>query len=142
MAQSEPLMVDVGTPRLVGYGIAGFLATEIIMVACAFLWVFIYSALINTGGDQASYEAYAQTASPVVAVVVAGPVFFLMGRYFLRLGPRARTVAIAVVIANLAVDFPVVILMAEDLGYNVIMALLSAAGKIIGAWYGTRAAAT
>ena len=142
MAQSEPLMDDVSTPRLVGYGIAGFLATEIIMVASAFLWVFIYSSLINTGGDQAFYEAYARIASPVVAVVVAGPVFFAMGRFFLRLGPRARTVAIAVVIANLAVDFPIVVLAAEDLGYNVIMSLLSATGKIIGAWYGTRATAT
>lgn len=141
MAQSEPLMGEVNTPLLVGYGIGGFLATEVVMVASAILWVFIYSALINTGGDQAFYEAYAQVASPVVAVVVAGPVFFAMGRFLMRLGERARTVAIGVVVANLLVDFPLVIFSAEELGYNLIMSILAATGKIVGALYGTRAAA-
>ena len=124
--------------RQIGFGVGGFLVTEIVMVACAFLWVFIYSTLINTGGDQAFYEAYAQVASPVVAVIVAGPIFFAMGRVFTSLGDRARTIAMVVVVANLAVDFPLVIFSADELGYSLTMSVFSAAGKIIGAWVGSR----
>ena len=53
--------------------IGAYLAAEIFLVACAFLWVFIFSMAIDTGGDNAYYEAYAQVSSPVVAVVLAGP---------------------------------------------------------------------
>ena len=142
MAENPMALPAPSAPRLIGYGVGAFLLTEIVMVACAFLWVFIYSAFINTGGDQAFYEAYAQVASPVVAVVVAGPVFYAMGRVLLRLGSRARTVAMAVVAANLAVDLPVVIFAAEDLGYNLTMSVFAAAGKILGALYATRASTT
>ena len=56
--------------------IAAYLVAETFLVACAYLWVFIYSMLIYSGGDSAYYEAYAQVASPVVAVALAGPGVF------------------------------------------------------------------
>ena len=55
--------------RVAAYAIGGFLVTEIVLIALAFLWVFIYSTTINTGGDEAYYQAYAQVASPVVAIL-------------------------------------------------------------------------
>ena len=118
--------------------VLGFVVALGVMVACAYLWVFIYSVLINTTGDQAFYEAYAQTASPVVAVVTAFQVFYLLGRYMRRFGDRARFAALAAVGINLMVDALAVASVTQDLGYMVLMSVLSAAAKIAGALVGTR----
>ncbi len=124
------------TPNTTLYVLVGLLVTEIAMVACAFIWVFIYSTVIDTTGN----EAYAQDASPVVAVVVAFPIFFVMGRVFCRLGARATMAALIAVGINLAIDFPLVLTMAEDLPYALIASVLAASGKISGAYVGTRPA--
>ena len=84
--------------------------------------------------------AYAQDASPVVAVVVAFPIFFAMGRVFCRLGARATMAALIAVGINLAIDFPIVLTTAEDLPYALIASVLAASGKIGGAYVGTRQA--
>ena len=61
--------------------LGAYVTAEIFLVACAYLWVFIYSMFIDTGGNNAYYEAYAQISSPVVAVLLAGPAFFVIGRF-------------------------------------------------------------
>ena len=140
MAETATPAGDARTPNTTLYVLVGFLVTEIAMVACAFIWVFIYSTTIDTTGNAAYYQAYAQDASPVVAVVVAFPIFFAMGRVFCRLGARATMAALIAVGINLAIDFPLVLTMAEDLPYAVIASVLSASGKIGGAYVGTRPA--
>ncbi len=98
---------SVATPSLVKTTLWILLATIItlvIMVACAYLWVYGYSAIIHTAGDAAFYEAYAQRASPVVAVLVAFPVFFVMGRFMRGLGARATMAALTVVAISLVLD--------------------------------------
>jgi hypothetical protein len=116
--------------------VLGFLITEVVMIACAFAWVFVYSVLISPGGDEAFYQAFAKTASPIVAVVVAFPVFYAMGRFMRRYGEQARFAAVAVVGINLAIDFAAVGTMAVDVPYNVMMSFLSAVLKVAGAWFG------
>ena len=118
--------------------VLAFVVSEVAMIACAFAWVFIYSVTIMTTGDAAYYEAYAQVASPVVAVTVALPIFFLVGRWMRRYGNRARRAALAVVGLNLALDVLVVSTMAVDLPYNVGMSALAAGLKIAGAILGSR----
>ena len=108
------------------------------MVAAAYLWVWVYSLLIHTGGDHAHYEAYARVASPVVAVITAFPVFFLMGRYMRRFGARALYAAAAVVALNLMLDGLTLITVAENLAYVGMMSALSMVLKIAGAWFGVR----
>ncbi len=120
--------------------IFAFIVTEAVMIASAFAWVFIYSITIETGGDQAFYEAYAQDASPVVAVIMAFPMFYAMGYFMRRYGARARQAAIAVLAANLVLDAVVVSTMAVDLSYNLIMSVVAAALKTAGTWYGSRSA--
>jgi hypothetical protein len=124
-----------------GTVLLAFLVTEVAMIASAFLWVFIYSVAIHSGGDDAFYQAYAQVASPVVAVVMAGPIFWAMGRFMRRLGERAWSVARAVVILNLVIDGAVVATMAQDVPYNVGMSVLAACGKVAGAYFGSGAGA-
>ena len=110
----------------------------VLMVGAAYFWVWVYSLLIHTGGDHAHYEAYAKVASPVVAVITAFPVFFLMGRYMRRFGERAVYAAGAVVALNLILDGLTLITVAEDLGYVGMMSALSMILKIAGAWAGLR----
>jgi len=119
--------------------LGGLLVTEALMIACAFAWVFVYSVLIHPGGDDAHYQAYAQVASPVVAVVMAGPIFWAMGRVMRRFGTLALRLAIAVVVVNLLADGSIVATLAEDVPYNAAMSMLAAAGKAGGAFLGARA---
>ena len=131
-----PTNLKVGMHVLVG-----LLATEVVLVSLAFLWVFIYSTVINTGGDEAYYQAYAQVSSPVVAVVGSFPVFFVMARMFRnRLAERALVAAFVTVAINLAIDLPLVVMMAEDMTYNLTAAVLAATGKVLGAYFGARPA--
>ncbi len=116
--------------------IAGFVLTLVVLVACAYAWVYLYSVFIHTGGDQAHYEAYAKVASPIVAVIMVWPVFYFMGRFMRRFGNKALLVAMAVVGLNLLADIGAVASLAEDVGYNVAMSALSAVGKILAAYFG------
>ncbi len=124
--------------------VAAFLVTEIAMLACAYLWVFIYATFINTMHDGAFYTADAQVASPIVAVVVAFPIFFAMGRYMRRFGSQALFAAMAVVVINLALDGFILFVAAGDQIPSyltiLVMSLLSAAMKFGGAYVGTRGA--
>ncbi len=131
----------VATPSLVKTTLWILLATIItlvIMVACAYLWVYVYSAFIHTTGDAAFYEAYAQRASPVVAVVVAFPVFFVMGRFMRGLGARATMAALTVVAISLVLDVASVATMASDPIYHGIASILSFIAKFAGAYFGSK----
>ena len=117
---------------------AAFLVTELAMIACAYAWVFFYSVFVNSSADEAFYQAYAELASPFVAVIVAFPIFYLMGRFMRRYKELARFTALAVVVINLVIDSLIIILVAPDLGFILMMSVLSATGKISGAYLGSR----
>ena len=89
--------------KLWAHIIGWLLLVMIIMVGAAYLWVWIYATFINSTGDQAFYEAYAQTASPIVAIVTALPVFYLMGRSMRRFEDKAMFAAMAVLGLNVGV---------------------------------------
>ncbi len=122
---------------------AAFVLSLLVMLACAYAWVYIYSVLIYSAGDQAYYEAYAQVASPVVAVTVAWPVFFAVGRFMRRFGRRALFAAMAVVVINLTMDAAVLLSVSRDadgaMAHLVLMSLFSALGKLGGAYFGASA---
>jgi len=119
--------------------LVAFLLSLLFMVACAYLWVFVYSVLVDSSGDQAYYEAYARTASPVVAVVLSFPVFFYVGRYMRRFGSRATFAALAVVAINLLMDALVTASATDGAMHLVLMSGFAALGKLLGAWQGSRA---
>ncbi|MGD8830868.1 MAG: hypothetical protein PVF57_09715 [Pseudomonadales bacterium] len=108
------------------------------MVVCAYAWVYVYSVLIHTSGDQAYYEAYARTASPAVAVVLSFPVFYCVGRYMRRFANRAMMAALSVATINIVMDAFVATAQSEDSAYLLITSVLAAFGKLIGAWQGAR----
>ncbi len=107
-----------------------YLVTIGVMVGAAYLWVWLYSVAIHTHGTQAFYEAYAQTASPVVAVATAFPVFYAMGVCLRRIS-NAIKIATAVVVVHWLVEVFVLMSVANAVWlapYAIASALLKAAG--------------
>ena len=54
-------------------------AAMAVNVACAFLWVAIYSMLIAPGQDEAAYQAYAMRAAPWSSVIAGAPILLGAG---------------------------------------------------------------
>ena len=111
----------------------------VVMVGCAYLWVFLYSQLVYAGGDQAYYEAYASFASPVVAVAVAAPVYFCAGRYLLRFGAHAHKAALAILLLNVVMEGIVLTTITTDLSHHLLMSGFAMLGKLLGVYAGIRA---
>lgn len=108
------------------------------MVGAAYLWVFIYSLVINSGGDQAYYEAYAQRASPVVAVITAFPVFFLMGKYMRRFEAGAFVAVAGVVILHILMEAIVLSTLNDTFAYVLGFSVAAMCLKIAGGYFGMR----
>ena len=120
------------------WGVIWFIVTMALMVGAAYLWVFIYSITINSSGDQAFYEQYAQMASPVVAVVTAFPVFYLMGRMLVKQVHNAIAVAIGVLAVNLMLEVIVLASLEDTFAYVLPFSVGAGVLKLAGAYFGTR----
>lgn len=59
--------------------VAFAVAAMALNVAMAFLWVFIYSALIAPGQSEAAYEAYAMRVAPWSSVIAGIAILFAAG---------------------------------------------------------------
>lgn len=118
--------------------IAAYFVALAIMVASAYVWVYLYSVFVYAGGDAAYYEAYAQTAGPVVAVVVASPVFYAVGRFMCRFGERALFASLAVVFVNVLMDGLILLTISEHMTHHLLMSTFATLGKCAGAWAGVQ----
>lgn len=123
-----------------GYAVGGLLAVEVAMIAAAFAWVAIYSYLIEPGHPAAFYEAYAQTASPYVALTLSIPFFFLMGRWMAaRLGPDGWPTVMVLFGFYCLIEIPIM-LVANDPVVNVWFTLVSLPTKFAALHWGARMA--
>lgn len=61
--------------------ILGALAAEIGQVAAAFVWVAIYSFVIDPGQPMRVYEAHAQASGPWVSILAGGAIFYAASRW-------------------------------------------------------------
>ncbi len=139
----EPIAPDPLTAfKQVLIVVVAYLVAEVFLVACAYLWVFVYSLVFYSGGDNAYYEAYAQVSSPIAAVVLAGPTYFVIGLFMRRRFPdHALRLALAPAVVGFIVAMPLVIAtVVDDFLYNVVMVLLSTLAALVGAYLGARPA--
>ena len=67
-----------------GRAVAGALTGEIGQIVAAVLWVVIYSYVINPGHPAATYDAYAQVASPWVSIIAGAPIFYAVSRWIAK----------------------------------------------------------
>jgi hypothetical protein len=72
-----------------GRALAGALIAEVTQIVAAFVWVAIYSYLINPGQPIATYQAHAQASGPWVSIIAGAPIFYAASRWIARSRPTA-----------------------------------------------------
>lgn len=132
-ARSRSALADGGRVVLLA------VALEIAMIALAVLWVAVYSHAIAPGLAAADYEAYAQRASPVVAILAGPVVFWLAGRIGARRG-GGRGARIALVATLVCVTLDTSIALGAPGMSAPAWTLVGVAGvtKVLAAWLGGR----
>jgi hypothetical protein len=92
-----------------GRACAGALIAEVAQIAAAFVWVAIYSYLINPGQPVAAYEAHAQASGPWVSIIAGAPIFYVASRWI----ARSRATALALFGIFLVIDGGLMVAMME-----------------------------
>lgn len=85
----------INTLRAVG----GAVLAEVAQIAAAFLWVAIYSYVINPDQPMSVYEQHAQRSGPWVSIIAGFVIFYAVSRWLARSLPTA--LALFVVFAAL-----------------------------------------
>ena len=95
--------------KLILRGVAVAVAAMILNIACAFLWVAIYSHLLAPGQGEAAYQAYAERAVPWCAVIAGIPILFGAGWLLARWHGGGWRTGIWADVFYLAVDLALLI---------------------------------
>ncbi|HYI65143.1 MAG TPA: hypothetical protein VEW71_09680 [Allosphingosinicella sp.] len=95
--------------KLILRSLAVAVPAMVVNVACAFLWVFIYSMLIAPGQDEAAYQAYAMRAAPWCSVIAGMPILFGAGWLLARWHGGGWRTGIYAGAAYVAIDFAIVL---------------------------------
>lgn len=83
--------------------IVGALVAEIGQVAATFVWVAVYSYLINPGQPVAVYEAHAGHAGPWVSIVAGAPIFYAASRLIARSLPSSLALFAVFLVVDVAI---------------------------------------
>lgn len=94
-----------------GAAICGALLAEIAQIAAAFVWVAIYSYLINPGQAMAAYEQHAQASGPWVSIIAGFAIFYAASRWIARSIPTA----LALFAIFLAIDLTLFVFVSANL---------------------------
>jgi cytochrome bd-type quinol oxidase subunit 2 len=120
------------------YAFVGYIVVEVILIAAAFAWVALYSYGVHPGESASYYQAYAENASPIVALVAGIPVFFLTGRLFRRMIPdQAQATILTLVAISVIVTLVALIMMSERRVYQWALALMCWSAHLSAGWVGT-----
>jgi hypothetical protein len=113
---------------------------EIALVLSAVAWVAIYSYLINPGHDLVYYQNHAQSASPLVSVVVGMPYLFFACRW---VGRKAGTRAVAMCLWVWFISFIIDVLLVSLGGATACVwaiVAISHVTKMLAAYFGGKTA--
>jgi hypothetical protein len=115
---------------------------EILLIAAAIGYMFVYGTFLNPGHPEDFYQAHVRVAAPWISIAVGLPIFFVSARWLARRsrGPAAMTNAVALWFVWALIDTS--ILLASD-GLEGIRRifpfwLASYLTKFVGAWMGER----
>ena len=115
-------------------------AAMVVNVACAFLWVAIYSMLIAPGQEKAAYEAYAMRAAPWCSVIAGMPILFAAGWLLTRWHGGGWDTGIWAAVAYIVLDVVILAVAAGMAAFTPVVAL-SAVTKLAAAALGGALAA-
>ena len=121
------------------------LVLEFALVLSAFVWVAIYSYLINPGHDLPYYQKHAEFASPIVSVAVGIPYMFFACRWVGRkAGTRGIVTSLWVWFILFIIDVLLILVAVISVGgldaYGAAMVAISHVTKILAAYFGGKAA--
>lgn len=123
-----------------GWVIGTAIGLDVALVISAFAWVAIYSYLIHPGEAASYYENYAQSASPMVSIVLGIPYWFFACRWVGRkAGTRAVAMCVWAWLITFLIDFPLIFL-AEQKAYYLLILAISHSTKLLAAYLGGSAA--
>jgi hypothetical protein len=119
--------------RLVGVAVA----VMIVNVALSFLYMVVYSYMIDPGHDEQYYQDHIQVAAPYCSIVAGVPLMFLAGRWVAGWwnGELAVKAALIVWLAYFLIDL-LVILAAGLTTTLAILFTISFLTKLAAAYYG------
>jgi hypothetical protein len=142
LSQTQPAKSRAGSDHIRwGWVALTVVGLEIALILSAVLWVTIYSYLINPGHDLTYYQNHAQFASPIVSVVVGIPFLFLACRWVGRkAGTRAVAMSLWVWAILFFIDILLILLGGALTAYIGAMVALSHTTKLLGAYFGGKAA--
>ncbi len=121
------------------YAVVGYIVVEVILVAFAVGWVAFYSYGVHPGEPNTYYQAYAQHASPIVALIGSIPVCVLTGSWFRRkLSDRAPATMMALVAINFVVMIVALSMNTENRAYHWTIGLICCLVQMIAGWFGSR----
>ena len=95
--------------KLILRSLAVAVPAMVVNVACAFLWVFIYSILIAPGQEDAAYQAYAMRAAPWSSVIAGAPILLGAGWLLARWHGGGWRTGICAGVAYVAIDFAIIL---------------------------------
>ena len=108
------------------------LVLHVVLIGLSFLEVFIYSALIEPGKDQAFYEAHAAQSAPYVAIIAGFVLTFLVARMLTKKRTQDKIlIGIMLVVAYIVIDIFLLMAVKVDWGEHFGIFLTSFATKIL-----------
>jgi hypothetical protein len=123
-----------------GWVVATAIGIEAALIISAFAWVAIYSLLIHPGEDNAYYQNYAKSASPIVSIVVGFPIWFFTCRWVGRkAGTRAVAMCLWAWLVLFFVDLPLNFF-SEDRAYSFTIFAIAHFSRLPAVYFGGRAA--
>ena len=120
--------------RAIGAAALSAFGALLVLIAAAYLWVAVYSYVLEPGHEFGFYEQYAQTASPVVGVFAGLPVFWILGR---QLGARF---GVAAPIAAWGIFAATGVAISLAAGAGLLMCAIDLPLKLAMTWWGARVA--
>jgi hypothetical protein len=124
---------------LVLKSLAVALPAMVLNVALSFVWVLIYSTMIEPGHDEAYYQAYAMQAAPWCSVVAGIPILFAAGWILARWHGGGWRIGIAAGIAYMVLDLGIVLAAGAIAALGAVVAI-SGATKLAAAALGGQSA--
>lgn len=116
-----------------GAAALGALLAEIAQIAAAFLWVAVYSYLLNPGQEIGVYRQYAMASGPYVSIFAGFPIFYGFSRFLAKTPPTA----LALFAIFFVVDFALLLLASPENGsVPILLVVASYASKLVACWLG------
>lgn len=90
---------------------------HVILIASSFIEVFIYATLVNSGQEQADYEAHATKSAPYIAIILGFIILFFIARFLVK-KYQGQGIRIGILLALAYVILDVILLLSASVDWS------------------------